>query len=121
MALLRHKEFEDDRTQRALDMLLVDRKNEFKELAASLFNNVPNATEKIPKWEHFVLNYCLDITKAFRTWSGKEPLTPNSDLQALTILRQLSQNKSSVIQMTHLMNIAYDLAEEFKVIYKRIE
>lgn len=121
MALIRHREFEDARTEKALQMLLIDRNNEFKELAASLFYNVPSAVIKIPKWELFVLNFCLDITKAFRQWSGKEPLVQNSDLQALTILRQLSQNKSSLIHMTHLMNIAYDLAEEFRVIYKRID
>ncbi len=121
MALVRHKEYEDERTQKALDMLLIDRKNEFKELASSLFYNVPQAVIKIPKWELFVLNFCLDITKAFKQWSGKEELSQNADLQALTILRQLSQNKSSLIHMTHLMNIAYDLAEEFRVIYKRIE
>jgi len=39
----------------------------------------------------------------------------------LTLLRQLSKDKSSMIEVTHLLNIAYTLAKEFKAIYKRIE
>jgi ribulose bisphosphate carboxylase small subunit len=45
----------------------------------------------------------------------------NSDLKALTILRQLSRDQSSMNQVTHLLNIAFDLAEEFKIIYRRLK
>ncbi len=121
MMLLREDGFEEKRAEKALNMLLVDRKNEFRELAEVLFKNVPASMNPIPNWEKFILNFCLDVNKAFKTWSGQLQLSPNSDLKALTILRQLSRDKSSMIQMTHLLNIAYDLAEEFKIIYKRIE
>lgn len=113
--------FEKERLDKALNMLLIDRRNEFKELAQVLLVSVPSSMHPIPNWEKFVLNFCLDVNTAFKTWSGKMDLTQNSDLKALTILRQLSRNKSSMIQMTHLLNIAFDLAEEFKIIYKRIE
>ena len=113
--------YDKDRSEHALNMLLIDRRNEFKELAEVLLVSVPSSMHPIPNWEKFVLNFCLDVSMAFKTWSGKMELSSNSDLKALTILRQLSRNKSSMIQMTHLLNIAFDLAEEFKIIYKRIE
>ena len=119
--LVSKEEYEEERANRSLNMLLVDRKNEFKELADVLLSSVPVSMHPIPNWEKFVLNFCLDVNKAFKTWSGKMSLSQNSDLKALTILRQLSKNKSSMIQMTHLLNIAYDLAEEFKIIYKRLQ
>lgn len=110
---------ESPKVKNALDMLLVDRKNEFKELASSILKNIPSSIS-IPNWEEFILKFCLDVSDSFETWNGKKPIAPNSDLKALTILRQLGRDKTSMIQLTHLLNIAYDLAEEFKVIYKRI-
>ena len=119
--LVREVKYEDKRAKKTLDMLLVGKKNEFKALAESLFRNVPASMNPIIDWEKFVLNFCLDVSKAFSEWTGKTDLSINADLKALTILRQLSRDKSSMIQMTHLLNIAYDIAEDFKIIYKRIE
>jgi len=45
----------------------------------------------------------------------------NSDMKALTILRQLSHGKKSMTELCHLLNLSYTLAEEFKVIYRHIE
>lgn len=104
----------------AIEMLLVDRKNEFRELAEILFWNIPVSIE-VPNWERFVINFSLDVEKEFHVWSGKSTILPNSDLKSLTILRQLSRNKTSMIQMTHLLNIAFDLAQEFKIIYRRLK
>lgn len=119
--LLAIDDVDENRIRLALDMLLVDRKNEFRELAEVLFWNVPPSMNPIPNWERFVMNFCLDVSVEFQVWSGKNDLHTNSDLKALTILRQLSRDKASMNQMTHLLNIAFDLAEEFKIIYKRIE
>lgn len=110
---------EDERKKMALDMLLRDRKNEFRELAESIFRGVP-ASLKVPKWDEHVLKFCLDLDNAFKTWTGQEPLIQNSDLKALTILRQLGRDKTSMVQLSHLLNIAFDIAQEFKVIQKRI-
>jgi hypothetical protein len=101
-----------------LEILFVDRKNEFRELSNMILPKT--LVEPIKNWEHFVLNFCLDVNEAFKTWSGDMPLNPNSPQKALTILRQLSRNKKSMNQLSHLMNISFDLAEEFKVIYKRL-
>ena len=109
---------DEQKVQRSLSMLLVDRKNEFREIANMI---IPKKTqEPIKNWEHFVLNFCLDVNESFKIWSGNLPLAPNSPQKALTILRQLSRNKKSMNQLSHLLNISYDLAEEFKEIYRRL-
>lgn len=115
---LKKEGLEEIKIQQALDIILVDRKNEFRELSNMI---IPKTTsEPIKNWEHFVMNFCLDVNEAFKTWSGELKLNTNSPQKALTILRQLSRNKTSMNQLSHLMNISYDLAEEFKEIYKRI-
>ncbi|MEX0640227.1 MAG: hypothetical protein WD018_03265 [Nitrosopumilaceae archaeon] len=41
--------------------------------------------------------------------------------KALTIIRQLARGKLTMNELTHLLNISYTLAEEFKAIYKRLK
>ena len=110
--------FEEGKTTQALDMLLVDRKNEFRELSNMVLPK--SLSEPIKNWEQFVMNFCLDVNDAFKTWSGDSELNQNSPQKALTILRQLSHDKTSMTQLSHLLNISYDLAEEFKEIYRRL-
>ena len=115
------EEFALDRATKALDMLLIDRKNEFRILEEAIFWNVPISKRPIKNWEEFILNFCLDISQAFTTWTGEEVLESNSDMKALTFLRQLSHDKKTMTELCHLLNMAYTLAEEFKVVYRRIE
>ena len=120
MSILMHEEFEEARTKKALDMLILDRKNEFKELAETIMHKDPTVNP-IKDWEFFILNFCLDVSKEFKSWVGQSGVLKNSDMKALTILRQLGKGKTSMNQITRLLNTSYDLAEEFKVIYRRIE
>ncbi len=120
MSILMHEEFEEARTKKALDMLILDRKNEFKELAETVMHKDPTV-DPIKDWEFFILNFCLDVSKEFKSWAGHSGVLQNSDMKALTILRQLGKGKTSMNQLTRLLNTSYDLAEEFKVIYRRIE
>jgi len=120
MYMLKKGGYNDEKTDRALQMLLIDRKNEFRELAAAVFARVPPGMGPIQGWEKFVLNFCLDVDEAFKTWSGEVKLESNSPSKALTILRQLARDKTTMNQLAHMLNISYDLAEEFKVIYRRI-
>jgi len=120
MSILMHEEFEDERARQALGMLILDRKNEFKELAETIMHRDPT-TNPIKDWEYFILNFCLDVSKEFKSWVGQAGILQNSDVKALTILRQLGKGKTSMNQITRLLNTSYDLAEEFKVIYRRIE
>ncbi len=118
MYVLKKEGFDEAKINQALDMLLMDRKNEFRELSNMVLPKT--LSEPIKNWEQFVMNFCLDVNEAFKTWSGDMDLNPNSPQKALTILRQLSRDKKNMTQLSHLMNISYDLGEEFKEIYRRL-
>ena len=118
--MLNSASYTEEKVKQALDMLLVDRKNEFRELATVLFPN-PNSINTMPHWQEFILNFCLDVDESFKTWSGKSPLHKSSPQKALTILRQLSRDRTTMNQLTHLLNISYNLSVEFKEIYRRLK
>jgi hypothetical protein len=117
--VLKKEGFEEAKIKQALDMLLVDRKNEFRELSTMILPKT--LSEPIKNWEQFVMNFCLDVNDAFKTWSGQSELNQTSPQKALTILRQLSMNKTAMTQLAHLLNISYDLADQFKEIYRGLE
>lgn len=119
MAMLK-SDYEPARAARALGMLLADRDNEFRALEESVFGGVPAERRPEGGSGEFILGFCLDVADAFRTWTGDEPLEQNSDMKALTFLRQLARGKTTMTELCHLLNLAYTLAEEFKVIYRRI-
>jgi len=110
--------YEEEKINQSLEILLMDRKNEFRELSDMVLPKT--LSEPIKNWEKFVLNFCLDVDEAFKTWSGEKDLRINSPQKALTILRQLSRDKKSMTQLSHLMNISYNVADDFKAIYKRL-
>ena len=116
MYVLKKEGLEEAKINQALEILLVNRKNEFRELSNMVLPKTQS--EPIKNWEQFVMNFCLDVNEAFKTWSGDMELNSNSPQKALTILRQLSRDKTSMTQLSHLMNISYDIAEEFKEIYR---
>ena len=53
------QDFEPARMKKALEMLLIDRKNEFRTLEEAIFWNVPESKRPIKEWEEFILNFCL--------------------------------------------------------------
>jgi len=112
--------YTEEKIKQALEMLLMDRRNEFRELAAVILPN-PKAISTMPHWEEFVLNFCLDVEESFKTWSGKSSLQKSSPQKALTILRQLSRDKTSMNQLSYFLNISYNLSTEFKEIYRRLK
>ena len=114
-----NKMYDEDKVKQALSVLLLDRKNEFHEIAVTLLKNPKHQTMR--HWEEFVLNFCLDVDESFQTWSGNQGLSVSSPQKALTILRQLSRDKTSMNQLVHLLNISYNLSTEFKEIYRRIK
>jgi len=111
---------DDENIMRALEMLLIDRRHEFRELSEVLLRS-PKSNVQIINSEQFILNFCLDVNEAFKTWSGEMDLLIDSPQRALVILRQLSRDKTKMNQLVHLLNLSYTLAEEFKEIYKRLK
>ena len=119
MYMLNTPAYNEEKIQQALGMLYLDRKNEFRELSQVLLTE--KALKAMPNWKEFVLNFCLDVDEAFKTWSGQSRLLVSSPQKALTILRQLGHDKTSMNQLAHLLNISYNLSLEFKEIYRRLK
>jgi len=119
MYMLNSEQYTEEKIHLALDMLYIDRKNEFRELSLVLLNE--RALNSMKNWKEFVLNFSLDIEDAFLMWSGQISLSVNSPQKALTILRQLGHGKTSMNQLAHLLNMSYNLSVEFKEIYKRLK
>ena len=119
MYMLNAPEYQEEKIQQSLDMLYIDRKNEFRELSQVLLTE--KALKVMPNWKEFVLNFSLDVEEAFKTWSGQNPLLSSSSPKALTILRQLGHDKTSMNQLVHLLNMSYNISLEFKEIYRRLK
>lgn len=111
---------DDEKIKQSLEMLLLDRGNEFRELSNVLLR-APKSMAPISNSEQFILNFCLDVNEAFKTWSGEMDLLIDSPQRALIILRQLSRDKTKMNELVHLLNLSYTLAEEFKEIYRRLK
>ncbi len=90
MYMLNSDEYKEEKTHQALDMLYVDRRNEFRELSLVLLNE--RALQAMPHWKEFVLNFCLDVEEAFKTWSGQNSLSIKSTHLLLNILSLLFQS-----------------------------
>ena len=119
MYMLNSEEYSQEKIHESLDMMFVDRKNQFRELSQVLLPETTSNT--MPTWKEFILNFSLDVESAFETWSGESPLSVNSPQKALTILRQLSRDGASLNLLVHRLNMSYNLSTEFKSIYKRLK
>ena len=118
MYMLNTEEYEKEKIQQAIDILYKDRKNEFDELSNAILTD---KVKNLPNWKEFILNFCLDIGDSFKTWTNQKPSSTTSPQKAFTILRNLGKNKTSMNQISHLLNMSYDISNEFKEIYKRIK
>ena len=118
MYMLNTEEYEKEKIQQAIDILYKDRKNEFDELSNAILTD---KVKNLPNWQEFILNFCLDIGDSFKTWTNQKPPSTTSPQKAFTILRNLGKNKTSMNQISHLLNMSYDISNEFKEIYKRIK
>ena len=119
MYMLNTEEYHPEKIGQALDMLYVDRISEFRELSLVLLNE--KALQSMPNWKEFVLNFCLDVEDAFKTWSGQNKLSVSSPQKALTILRQLAHDKTNMNQLAHMLNLSCTISIEFKELYRRLK
>ena len=119
MYMLKTSGYKEDKIKEALDMLYLDRKNEFRELSLAFIGE--EKLNALPNWREFVLNFCLDVADSFKTWTHDKAPSPTSPQKALTILRQIGKGSTSMNQLTKLLNISYTLAIEFKEISNRIK
>ena len=114
MSTLVFQNYEPVRTRTSLQMLLLDRQNEFRELA-----NAIGYSTKYEKWEEFILRFSIEFDDCFKMWSTDEN-DHGKIHKAMTLMRQMSYGKSSMNEVTKLQNIAYRIANDFKVIYDKL-
>jgi len=117
--MLKSAEYSEEKIHEAIKILYTDRKNEFQELAQVILGE--KRLKEMSNWKEFILNFSLDVGDSFRTWTGQKPPSVTSPQKALTILRKVGNGKTSMNQLTHVLNIAYNLSSEFKEIYRRLK
>ena len=108
MYMLNVPEYQEEKIQQALDMLYIDRKNEFRELSQVLLTE--KTLKAMPDWKEFVLNFSLDVEEHSRLGLDKIHYCLALLKKALTILRQLGHDKTSMNQLVHLLNMSYSLS-----------
>lgn len=108
------------RSKAALDILLVNRRSEFRELAESILQYLQEPIALSAR-DEFILAICLDVKESFDSWSGRKYSSKNSDLKTLIILQQFGKGKTTMTQLTRLLDLAYAIAEEFRIIYERVD
>ena len=118
MYMLNTEEYKKEKIQQAIDILYKDRKNEFDELSKVILTD---KVKEMTNWKEFILNFCLDVGDSFKTWTGQKSPSSTSPQKAFTILRNVGKKKTSMNQITHLLNISYNISNEFKEIYKRVK
>ena len=118
MYMLNSEEYIEEKVHKSIEMLYTDRKNEFDELSQMCLGG-KNLNE-MPNWKEFILNFCLDVGDSFKTWTEQKPPSVTSPQKALTILRQIGNDMTSMNNLTHALNMAYNIGMEFKEIYKRL-
>jgi len=67
--MLKKEGLEEEKIKQTLDILLETKfKSEFREISTMVLPK--SLSEPIKNWEQFVMNFCLDVNEAFKTWSG---------------------------------------------------
>jgi len=100
--------------KKALELLLRNRGNEFKELAQAL--NFPT-TEN---WEQIILQFSLQLNGCFVRWQGEGNTTTNPEVyKCFNLMRILSKNQK-VTEVMKLLDNANKITEDFEIIRKEI-
>ena len=89
--------YNPEKAKKALDLLLRDRNNEFKEIAGSM--GIPTNTEE---WEVIILKFCLDFEECFEIWTGSEQPDQTKAFKCTTIMREIAKGKKSVTEVSHI-------------------
>lgn len=116
MSSIVFQDYESTRARRSLAMLLIDRQNEFREIA-----NAIGYSTRYANWEEFVLRFSLEFNDCFMMWSeGKNVNDHNKIHKCMTLMSQIAHDKSNMTQLTKLQNIVYRIACDFETIYDKL-
>lgn len=107
--------FDQNKSKKTLELVLRQRKNEFRELADAL--RIPTNS---PEWEIIILKFCLDFEECFEIWTGRENPNSNKTFKCMTIRREITQGGKSINEIAHIQTTANTIYQEFHNIYQRI-
>ncbi len=108
--------YDEKKVRQALDLLLRDRKNEFRELAGAI--GIPTTAED---WEVIVLKFCLDFEECFKIWTDSEEPDQIKNTKCMTIMREMAKGKKQIHELINVEDIAFNLYTEFHQTYNRLE
>ena len=108
--------YDETKVRETLNVMLRDKRNEFRELAESI--GIPVTTED---WEIIILKFCLDFEDCFKIWTDVEEPNSIKNTKCMTIMREIAKGKKSFSEIINLQNIAQTLYTEFHQTYKRIK
>ncbi|QUC65510.1 hypothetical protein NsoK4_04540 [Nitrosopumilus sp. K4] len=99
-----------------LELLLRDRKNEFRELAETM--KIPTISND---WEVIILKFCLDFEDCYKSWTDSHEPDSLKNTKCMTIMRTIAKGKKNISDVFHLQDIAYTICVEFHQTYNRIK
>jgi hypothetical protein len=105
--------YDEKRVRETLNLLLRDRKNEFRELADTL--GIPRTSED---WEAIILKFCLDFEECFQIWTDKIEPDALKSSKCMTIMRGIAKGKQNISEVFHIQDIAYTICKDFHETYK---
>lgn len=108
--------YDETEVRETLNMMLRDKRNEFREIAESI--GIPITIED---WEIIILKLCLDFEDCFKIWTDVEEPNSIKITKCTTIMREIAKGKKSFSEIINLQNIAQTLYIEFHQTYKRIK
>ena len=107
--------YDPKRVRSSLNLLLRDRKNEFRELGEAL-----KILENTEDWEVIALKFCLDFEECLTIWSANQEPNSIKNAKCMTVMREIARGKKHLHDVIHLQNIAYTIYTEFHQTYKRL-
>lgn len=106
--------YDEKRVRETLNLLLRDRKNEFRELADTI--GIPKTSED---WEVIILKFCLDFEDCFKIWTDEIEPDTLKNTKCMTIMRGIAKGKKNISEVFHIQDIAYTICKDFHETYKR--
>ena len=78
--------YDETKVRETLNVMLRDKRNEFRELAESI--GIPVTTED---WEIIILKFCLDFEDCFKIWTDVEESNSIKNTKCMTIMREIAK------------------------------
>lgn len=109
-------EFDPKLARETLNLLLRDRRNEFRELREAM--HIPSSSDD---WEVIILKFCLDFEECFKMWTEEEEPDTIKNTKCMTIMRTIAKGKKNISDVFHFQDMAYTICTEFHQTYNRIK